>query len=63
MPRHSVDTEPSQPAWSLLAPWLVLPVALAIITLVEWLRRRHEGASPADAPKGDDVSAVDPMGR
>jgi hypothetical protein len=25
--------------WSLLIPWAVLPLALAIITLHDWLRR------------------------
>ncbi len=26
-------------AWKLLLPWAVLPLALAIITAVDWLRR------------------------
>jgi len=28
-----------QRLWRLLLPWAVLPVALAIITLVDWLNR------------------------
>jgi hypothetical protein len=52
MPSHSVDTEPPRAGWSLLVPWLVLPAALAIITLVEWLRRRHESAPRTDVTTG-----------
>jgi hypothetical protein len=28
--------------WTLLIPWAVLPIALAIITLVDWLCGRRE---------------------
>jgi hypothetical protein len=33
------DSDPR--AWKLLLPWAVLPLALAIITAVDWLR--HAG--------------------
>jgi len=28
--------------WSPLLPWAVFPLALAIITVVDWLRRRRQ---------------------
>jgi hypothetical protein len=45
----SVDGGRATPAprvWRFLLPWAVLPLALAIITLVDWLRhgrRRTQG--------------------
>ena len=38
--------------WKLLLPWAVLPVALAIVTAVEWLRLTQRPArSPGPAPR------------
>ncbi len=52
MPSRNTDAKSPQAGWSLLVPWLVLPVALAIITLVDWLRRRNQGARRADKTTG-----------
>jgi len=38
--------------WNLLVPWLVLPVALAIITLIDWFRRRRGDAHRAGETRG-----------
>ena len=38
--------------WNLLVPWLVLPIALAIITLVDWLKRRRDDAHQAHDTTG-----------
>ena len=35
------DDDARTDGWRLLVPWLILPVALAIITVVDWLRRRQ----------------------
>ena len=38
--------------WRLLLPWAVLPVALAIVTAVEWRRQANRPAvRPSAAPQ------------
>jgi hypothetical protein len=35
--------------WSLLLPWGVLPLALAIVTLADWLHHRRRHTPPKEA--------------
>jgi len=35
------DEDTRTDGWRIVIPWLLLPAALAVITLVDWLRRRR----------------------
>jgi hypothetical protein len=42
-------TEGARGSWRIFVPWAVLPLALAVIALVDWLKHHHTRAQREEA--------------